>query len=179
MFQNFRFLCCLENCTISRAETCSSTNQPWPQKRKCAPGGAWGGGFDCGSNQLKPSPAASLGTFLAEQESTAAGRHDKVAGGAGPQFYRGLPSIHRKLKKTCLRRGFIKHYSVLPRSFSLQLQNICWKYTKYFCAAILCCKKKSWRQNCKALQKRRFFTKTRKSAMVRLTPTIALLRGIG
>ena len=33
--------------------------------RRCAPGGVWGGGFDCGSNQLKPSPAGFFGSFLA------------------------------------------------------------------------------------------------------------------
>ena len=33
--------------------------------RRCVPGGVWGGGFDCGSNQLKPSPAGFFGIFLA------------------------------------------------------------------------------------------------------------------
>ena len=46
---------------------------------RCAPGGVHrGGGFDCGSNQLKPSPMPhSLGTFLAAQESTAPGRENE------------------------------------------------------------------------------------------------------
>ena len=38
----------------------------------------------------------------------------------------------------CVRRGFIRHYSVLPQSFPLLLRNTLLKYTKYFCEFIPC-----------------------------------------
>ena len=37
--------------------------------RRCAPGGVWGGGFDCGSNKANPPQPASTVAFLPEQES--------------------------------------------------------------------------------------------------------------
>ena len=114
LFQNLPFRCCLEDRTISRAETYSRKNGlsrktesaclvgpgevaliagrapercQWqmqrggkrvPRSAESEPAltGEASAGHRKRSYQLKPSPAASLGTFLAEQESTAAGRLD-------------------------------------------------------------------------------------------------------
>ena len=55
-----------------------------PQKRKGAGGVHRGGAFCARERSAQPRPyVASLGTFLAKQESTAAGRHDKVTIFAG------------------------------------------------------------------------------------------------
>ena len=51
----------------------------------------------------------------------------------------GLSQKHKPL----LRRGFIRHYSVLPQSFSMWHRNIPLKYTKYFRGSIPCYKEKS------------------------------------
>ena len=65
--------------------------------------------------------------------------------------------------KNTLRRGFIRQFSVLQQSFSLKLQNILLKYTKYFCESILCYKEKSKQQNCEALKKQRFSLQDKKN----------------
>ena len=56
----------------------------------------------------------------------------------------------------------MRHYSVLPQSFTLSLRNNPSKYTKYFCVVISCEREKSKRLNCKALQKRRFLMQDKK-----------------
>ena len=77
-----------------------------------------------------------------------------------------------------VRRSRIGIYTVLNKSFSPQLPPLILKYTKYFRAQRNCCKKKSDIQNCKALQRERFFCKTMKKSTARLSPAVDFLCSI-
>ncbi|MBQ9843016.1 MAG: hypothetical protein IJO31_02585, partial [Oscillospiraceae bacterium] len=66
----------------------------------------------------------------------------------------------------------------MTESFSPQEIQRPWKYIQYFRVRCLPCEKKSFPQNCEALQSERFYSKTREKTMARLTPAMVFLRSI-
>ena len=74
--------------------------------RRCAPGGVWGGGFDCGSNQLKPSPAGFFGSFLAGTRKLPSGGTAPTAPPKGIVFgAKGSPTPPVIASQCALLRG--------------------------------------------------------------------------
>ena len=56
----------LEEYGLHTLQALQATHTGIPAQRKCAPGGVWGGGLNCGSNSLNASPGGFFASFLAE-----------------------------------------------------------------------------------------------------------------
>ena len=78
--KSFRFRL-LEEYDLHILHALIATRKVYRNKGKCAPGGVWGGGLDCGSNPLNASPGGFFASFLAETRKEGPAGSDTIVTG--------------------------------------------------------------------------------------------------